>query len=90
MPANLDDIRSSKHSGLPFNKTMSLTQQGFTADVDCQERESDGFDSLPTTWVSQNISINDIAYAMAELSVVCPGTAVPQSTGEDNECFVSI
>ncbi|KAF5357238.1 hypothetical protein D9756_006646 [Leucocoprinus leucothites] len=71
-PANLNDLNASKHTQLPFNKTMTLVQQGFTADVYCQTRDLQANATYNPTLSTQPIGTAGLS--MVQLSANCPGS----------------
>jgi hypothetical protein len=74
VPANLFNVSTRKHVALPFNKTMQLVQQGFTADVDCRTDDPRDNTTYRPTLISQPIGLlgNDSGFLQANLTVTCP------------------
>ncbi|KAF9450610.1 hypothetical protein P691DRAFT_810012 [Macrolepiota fuliginosa MF-IS2] len=73
-PANLKDPSSAivGHLNLPLNKTMQLTQQGFTADVDCRIGNSQDQAKYPSTFGGTPLSGTN-NFELVLLNVTCPG-----------------
>ncbi|KAF5357237.1 hypothetical protein D9756_006645 [Leucocoprinus leucothites] len=69
---NLNDVSTSKHAQLPFNKTMNLVQQGFTADVYCQIQNSQANATYNPTLSAQLIGTTGLS--AVQLTANCPGS----------------
>ncbi|KAJ3555614.1 hypothetical protein NP233_g12165 [Leucocoprinus birnbaumii] len=70
LPPNLKDLNMKDHIRLPFNKTMSLVQQGFTAEVDCRVGNSKAIMVYNATLdvVSMGMGLSAV-----KLQANCPG-----------------
>jgi hypothetical protein len=76
VPANLNDLSTKKHVNLPFNKTMHLRQQGFTANVTCRNRNPQ--DNSTYTPVLHIQSIAD-GLSIVQLTAQCPNITPGQA-----------
>ena len=70
VPPNLQ-VDGDNHISLPFNKSMQLTQQGFTADVDCRIRNPQDLALYrPVFPPSVNLGLGNLS--LTALQVTCP------------------
>lgn len=89
-PPNLQGIGSRKHLTLPFNKTMQLTQQGFTADIDCRVRDPQDLAIYPSRFLPQNLgTTGDVNLTLVSLVIVCPGATQPTTTSKSSLSLLS-
>ncbi|KAJ3556188.1 hypothetical protein NP233_g12035 [Leucocoprinus birnbaumii] len=79
VPLNLGHRTSGYHAvmSLPFNKTMHLVQQGFTADVNCRNRNARDNEMYNPTIEFQQLGVDNLSKAW--LATSCPSSNVTVS-----------